>query len=228
MKKTICPPQICVSALFLAVLVLLGSTLGPAQTPSRNPDTPASAQMRALNNSLLHLHGRMQAAGANDFRYLRSQAATVMAQRAAALASLIQTNPHDALAFAFSPELLADLAAKFPQSSAQLESHATVIGPVQHWVADYPGFKSSRSIWRMDAGGRTLNLYFTGPEPGNLNSDQVLQARGVVAGSLMAVETSTLVQSSASNKVPVPVLRRNSRTTDGNGQRFYFWSGGVF
>src|SRR5881409_1156925 len=129
MKKTVCPPQICGSALLLAVLVL--GILGLAQTSSRNEESQAAAHMRGLNNSLLRLHGQMQQAGPNDVRLLRSQAATVIAQRAAALSKLIESNPHAALSFAFSPELLADLTRKFPKSAALLESHMTVSGAVE-------------------------------------------------------------------------------------------------
>src|SRR5258708_31764715 len=152
-------------AFILAAVVLLGSTAGQAQTNSTNTDRPAAARMRALNNSLLNLHGQMQAAGPSDIRNLRSQAATVIAQRAAALRKLIQNDPRAALTFAFSPELLTDLAAKFPQSASSPESHATVTGQVQHWIADYPGFKSSRSIWRMNAVSGNLTLYFAKQEP---------------------------------------------------------------
>src|SRR2546427_10520633 len=99
MKKTICSPRIGGSALLLAVVVL-GSTLGLAQTSSRNEESHAAAHMRGLNNSLLRLHGQMQQAGPHDLRPLRSQAATVIRQRAAALSKLIESNPHAALSFA--------------------------------------------------------------------------------------------------------------------------------
>src|SRR6266849_6933566 len=163
----------------MAVAMLLGSTAGLAQANSTNTDRPAAARMRALNNSLLNLHGQMQAAGSSDVRNLRGQAATLIAERAAALAELIQNDPHAALTFALSPELLADMAAKFPRSASSLESHATVTGQVQHWIADYPGLTGSRSIWRMNVGGRSLDLYFDGQEPANLKSNQLLQATGV-------------------------------------------------
>src|SRR6266849_1372880 len=177
----------------MAVAMLLGSTAGLAQANSTNTDRPAAARMRALNNSLLNLHGQIQAAGPSDVRNLRGQAATVIAERAAALAGLIQSDPHAALTFALSPELLADMAAKFPRSASSLESHATVTGNVRHWIADYS--KSSRSGWRMNSGGQTLNLYFAGLEPSNLNPNELLQATGVLSGSQMAVETSTPVRS---------------------------------
>lgn len=182
-------------AVFLTALVLVGT--GFTQTPSSSSEGPAAARVRALNNSLLALHGRMQAEGPNDSALLHSQAAPVIAQRAAALAALMQQDAHTALTFAFSPELAADLATKFPQSSSQIESHVTLSGPVQHWIADYPGLKGSRSIWQMNAGGRSLTLYFAGQEPSAPKGRQSLQVTGVLLGSQMAVESSTVVESSA-------------------------------
>lgn len=193
------------SAFLVAMVVLVGSIASRAQTNSTPPESPAAARMRVLNNSLLDLHGQMQVANAGGSGLLRGPAADLIAQRAAALTRLIQDDPHTALTFALSPELLADLAAKFPRSSSQLESHVTLTGPVQHWIADYPGLKASRSIWQMNAGGRSLNLYFGGQEPPNLKSTQLLQARGVLVGSEMAVETSSLVQS-GSVSTPTPNL----------------------
>src|SRR5260370_24329775 len=109
----------------------------------------------------------------------------------------MENDPHDALAFGFSPELLADLATKFPQSSSQVESHATVSGPVQHWIADYAN--RSRSWWSMNANAGSLYLYFANKEPAK-SGEQVLQATGVVVGNFMAVETSA----------PVPPCVRSS------------------
>lgn len=194
MIDKICP-RIDGRAFLLTVLLFIGSRAGLTQSSPANTDTPAAAHMRALNNSLLKLHGQMQHADSNSARVLRGQAATVIAQRSAALAKLIQFDPHAALTFAFSPELLADLTAKFPQSAAHLETHTTVIGTVEHWTADYQ--KSSFSWWSMNAGGRRLNMFFAHQEPANLKTGDVLQATGVVAESQMAVESSVTTQSSA-------------------------------
>src|SRR5215475_6924143 len=120
-------PRIDVSP-FFCVAVVLASTYSLSQKVSSNTDTAAAAQMRFLNNSLLHLHGQMAQADTSIARTLRGQAAGVITERASALTKLIQNDPHAALTFAFSPELLKDLANKFPQSSARLESHTTVTG----------------------------------------------------------------------------------------------------
>src|SRR6266568_426625 len=128
MKKQICP-QIYVHA-FFALLMLLSGIRAVAQIPSLNPDSPAAARLRVLNNSLLRLHGKMQQGSPSNIGQLRGQAAAVIAQRAAALSNLCQNDPHAALSFAFSQELLTDLEAKFPQSASRLESHTTVSGPI--------------------------------------------------------------------------------------------------
>lgn len=202
---------VCILHLGLLALLFFGNPVGSlAQV---NHDSAKGAQLRFLNNALLRIHGRMQQAASNQTDGLRTQAATVIAQRAAALSSLIADNPREALAFAFSPELLADLAAKFPQSSPPLEAHIRVAGTARHWIADYPN-KGSRSWWQMNAGGRTLNLYFAGPEPASLKSDEVLQATGVLAGSNMAVETSVPVQSASSvtaNSSSIASVRKSAR-----------------
>lgn len=194
MNLRLCSPRTVRS--LLVATVFLCSALAYSQTPPA--ENAVNARMRALNNALLTLHGRMQQADAPTAQSLRSQAAPVTAQRAAALAKLIQSNPQDALSFAFSPALLSELSAKFPQSASQLESYLTVTGPVQHWVADYPGFKTSRSIWQMNVAGRSLYLHFT-QEPPNLKADQLLQATGVVLGADMAVQTSVAQQTSAAS-----------------------------
>jgi M6 family metalloprotease-like protein len=195
MKKRICPPRIYGSIFVLGLLISLSATFSAAQTGPQNTEPPAAARMRVLNNSLLRLHGQMQQAGPNDVALLRNQAANVIAQRAAALSKLIQSDAHAALSFAFSPELLGDLAAKFPNVAGQFESHTTLSGPIERWVIDYADLKSSRSLIQMKVGQQKVNLYFAGQEPGNLRNGDVIQATGVVVGSEMAVETSVPVQS---------------------------------
>src|SRR5579863_5511300 len=84
----------------------------PASEPA------AAAQLRALNNKLLHIHSQMQQLPPEEWQPLREEAAPVIAQRFQALSAMIQQNTAVALSFAFSPDLAADLAAKFPDSVA--------------------------------------------------------------------------------------------------------------
>jgi M6 family metalloprotease-like protein len=185
MKKQICL-QIYIHA-FLAVLTLFSSPLVAAQTPTQKTDSPAAARMRALNNSLLRLHGQMQQARPTNVALLRNQAATVVPQRATALSKLIESEPQAALSFAFSPEVLADLAAKFPNVSAQLESHTTLTGPVERWIFDNADLKGSSSLLQMRVGQQRVSLYFARREPAHLLNSNIVHATGVLLGHEMAV-----------------------------------------
>src|SRR5439155_25040718 len=118
----------------------------------RGHESEHAAQARALNNAVLQLHGQVQE-NASSVVTARGQAATVLAQRSGALLTLIRQEPHAALSLSFSSELLADLAAKFPNSTAALESHIAVTGPVEHWVMDSTDLKTAQESWVMNAGG---------------------------------------------------------------------------
>src|SRR6266853_2743544 len=153
-----------ITAICLFFSLSNASAQGHGSTSSSSHESERAAQVRALNNSVLQLHGQMQE-NTSGAAGIHSQAAIVLTQRAAALQTLIQEDPRVALTFAFSPELLADLAAKFPDSATQLESHTTVSGPIQHWIFDNADLKTSRSAYQMKVGAQTFNLYFAGTEP---------------------------------------------------------------
>src|SRR2546426_9580922 len=101
-----------------------------------------------------------------------------------------------ALSFAFSPDLLADLAAKFPDSSTQLESHVTLSGAIEQWTFDNADRKTSHSEYRMKVGAQSLSLHFAGREP-NLTKGNIFQVTGVVAGRDMAVAESSTIPPNA-------------------------------
>lgn len=174
----------------LAAIFVCTSLLSAAfvQGNSSVHESQRSAQVRALNNSVLQLHGQLQenasAAGVS------AQAAIMLAQRAAALQTLIQEDPHAALTFAFSPELLADLAAKFPDSAAQLESQVTLKGKLEVWTFDAAGLKSSHTEYRINAGGQSVRLHFA-TAPAINSPNDMLEISGVRLGSEMAVSGSS-------------------------------------
>src|SRR5215467_2756509 len=87
----------------------LGLSLGMLHGQSK------SGQVRDLNNQVLQLHGQLQQASADQAGAVRQQAAQVLASRAAALRTLIQENPGEALKLGFSQDLLSTLADAFPQ-----------------------------------------------------------------------------------------------------------------
>src|SRR5262245_34118579 len=146
----------CVRLLAVSIVCSLSLTAvhaqGNSSSNSRANDSRRAAQVRALNNSVLQLHGQIQE-DASSATVVRGQAASALAQRAAALRTLMKEDTHAALTFAFSPELLADLAEKFPASAAVLESHVTLSGRVEHWVVDSADLTTSQDSWMLNTGG---------------------------------------------------------------------------
>jgi M6 family metalloprotease-like protein len=172
---------------------------GMTGSPSKG-ESALAAQVRALNNNVLQIHGRMQEASPGSADAIRSLAEPIIAQRAAALTTLIKTDPRTALSFAFSSELLANLAAKFPQSSGLLESQVTLRGSVEHWIMDSADMKTSHESWLINVGNTKLNLYFaTGQRP-DPKAGPVATIDGVQVGSNVAVSkvSSTPIGSASS------------------------------
>jgi hypothetical protein len=201
------------SAIFAIIYGFFGASNASAQEPVANTNAASheserAAQVRALNNSVLQLHGQIQE-NVSRADAVRGQAAIVLTQRATALQALIKEDPHVALSFAFSPELLADLAAKFPDSSAVLESHAAVSGRLEHWMEDSADLKSSHSYFRMKFGQQVLNLHFAMPES-DLNEGDVLEVSGVLAGTEMAVSKTRIA---VVGSILTPALIMNSGDT---------------
>jgi M6 family metalloprotease-like protein len=183
------------------LLVLLSSLAALAQSATAVAHESAKAtRVRQLNNQILNLHAQMQTAGDEGTRkHLRGQTAQVLKARQAALIALMQESAGTALTFAFSSDALDQLTAIFPESEVLLEKHVAMMGGVEHWIGDYPNHKS-QSLYLMRLGQQPLSLHFSGPEP-NLAESEVLAVTGVVIGSDMAVESSTVVSSSKTSEV---------------------------
>ena len=161
-------------------------------------------RVRSLNNDLLRIHAEAQGVPSQGLTALRDEAAPVIAQRAAALSALIQDDPAEALKVVLSPELVADLVAKFPASAAQLETHGTWAGPVEQWVMDHRDGTHQTVTRMLAAGGQTLEVHFAGLEPKNIKCGETLQATGVVVGATL-LAYSTTVQ-------PVPTTTTSTAT----------------
>jgi M6 family metalloprotease-like protein len=151
------------------------------------------------------LHGQVQE-NATSAGSIRGQAAQALAQRAAALQTLIQEDPYAALTFAFSRDLLSDLAAKFPGSAAVLESHVTLSGTVEHRIADSADLRSSKESWFLNAGGRRLELYFGTPQRPGSNSGPTATIEGVQLGSQVAVSKVNPSSPAGSSVIPNRIL----------------------
>jgi M6 family metalloprotease-like protein len=116
---------------------------------------------------------------------IRSQASSVIGQRAAVLEALIDENPKEALSLAFSADLLTNLAAAFPDSAQDLESTGEWEGPLEVTIEDGVNLLSHKTVYHMKGGaGQSWNLHFEG-EP-DLQSGDVLRVRGVRVRSEVA------------------------------------------
>lgn len=184
---------------------------GSAGTSAGSQDK--AALVRGLNNRVLSIEADAQAAGAGTLAALMDEANATIHQRAAALADLIAANPREAIQFAFSPEVVADLATKFPQAVSDLETQGTWQGQVERWVLDSADLKSSVDVVKLNVGQRAFELHFAGPEPKTLQSGDLIQVTGVQVGSKIAI--------SEANTVPKPLSVRASlrEQTTSNSQR---------
>ena len=177
-------------ALFLAVF-LTGATFLPAQ------ENQQAALVRSLNNSVLQIHGQLQAAQGNQAAALRSQGGTIIEQRAAALSALIEQDASQALQLAFSDSLLATLAAAFPQSASRLESRGVFEGPIEYVILDDPTLQRHRTDIRMQVAGQTLDIHFPDHEPDWLKCGDILRVDGVKAGTQVAAAGGSVTGSVA-------------------------------
>lgn len=136
----------------------------------------------------------MQSSSALEQANLRNQAVPVLEQREAALNALIAENPAEALRLGFPQNLLADLAAKFPQSSARLESRSSWSGRLEYIIEDGVNFATYREIRRLHVNGRVFDLHFAGPQPARLECSYVMTVAGLAAGNRIAAEQSIVTQ----------------------------------
>ena len=153
-----------------------------------------AARVRQLNNEVIRLHGLMETSSAAEHANIRSQAIPVMEQREAALSALIAENPGEALRLGFPQNLLADVAAKFPQSSARLESRSSWSGRLEYIIEDGVNFAAYREIRRLHVNGRVFDLHFAAPEPARLECGYVMTVAGLAAGNRIAAEQVVVTQ----------------------------------
>src|SRR4051794_40580159 len=125
----------CFSRSVCSMLLLMPGMLGLAVNVGAQTKSRVSG-LRELNNKILRVHEQMQQASPAQAEAIRTEARTAIAERASALNAVMEENPAEAMSFAFSPELSADLAAKFPDSASQLETYGSWEGAAERWVVD--------------------------------------------------------------------------------------------
>ena len=97
----------------LVVLVMAQATFTIGQQNQQN--SGLGAQARDLNNQLLAVFARLQNPRPGETpAAIRSQGESILGQRVAVLEALIEENPKLALSFAFSSDILTELAVAFP------------------------------------------------------------------------------------------------------------------
>src|ERR1041385_2739759 len=165
----------------LLLLLVYGASLLHAQGNSE------AAHVRSLNNTLLRLHGQIQAANASQGASLHSQASAVIAERFSALQTLVGQDPVAVTQLAFDQDLLGALAESFPESASQLESRGEWQGPVEYVIFDDPTLTNHRvDIHMKVAADTTLDVHFPEKEPGWLKCGDILHLEGVKVGNQVA------------------------------------------
>ncbi|MBM3795450.1 MAG: hypothetical protein FJW31_15610 [Acidobacteria bacterium] len=143
-----------------------------------------------MNNCVLQFHSQLQKANAAEAAAIRLQASPVFAQRNAALEALIRQNPPAALGLAFSADLRADLADKFPASAASLEQHGQWRGTSHHVILDDPDRRTSKYEVRLRNGQETIDLYSANGEPYCV-SGNIVTAKGIRVNNMLGADNVT-------------------------------------
>lgn len=175
----------------LAVIVLYAGSWLHAQGNSE------AAHLGTLNNTLLRLYGQTVAADASQQASLHSQASQVIAERFAALQTLIAQDPAAALRLAFDQNLLAALGETFPESASLLESRDTWEGPVEYVIFDDPTMTKHRVDIKMSVAEDTYEVHFPEHEPGWLKCGDILNVAGVKSGTQVAAASGSVTGSVA-------------------------------
>ena len=165
--------------------LVLALVAGQAFAQSQNADT-----VRGLNNRVLQFHAQIQKANAAEAAAIRLQASPVFAQRNAALETLIRQSPGTALGLAFSADLRADLANKFPGAAASLEQHGQWQGTSDHVILDDPDRRTSKYEVRLRSGQETIDLYSANGEP-HCVSGNIVTAKGIRVNNVLGADNVT-------------------------------------
>lgn len=153
------------------------------------------ARLRVLNGQAVSLLARYQRGDAAAKAQARAEAATLLAERRAALDALIGANAKSALGLAFAADLLADLRAAFPASAADIESRGEWRGKLEYIIQDGTTPASTKEIYRLHGTtGRPANLIPAGRLSGDLKCNDTLAAAGVKSGDTIVASTTTLVE----------------------------------
>jgi M6 family metalloprotease-like protein len=146
-------------------------------------DRPAE-QIRAYNAQVLQLQSQARRGGAAALQ-AEAAASRVLAQRATALQSLMESDASAADRLAYPASVLESLAASFPQARASIEQRGRWSGELEYLIEDSLDLQKHRSIFRLSRGKEILDVRFAGAEPPGLRSGMRLDVGGVRLGNLL-------------------------------------------
>jgi M6 family metalloprotease-like protein len=156
-----------------------------------SPQAPAE-EIRHLNAEILRLQAEVEKGAPSAAAAWRAQAAPVLRRRAQLLEALVRRDPAEALRQGFPPDVLARLAAAFPQAAASLEARGVWRGPVEHLVIDDAGLSRHESVVHITVNGMRRRVRFAAGEPPDLKTGDVVRLEGLLAGGELAAASATV------------------------------------
>jgi M6 family metalloprotease-like protein len=146
----------------------------------------------------------------------RHEAATdramqALADRAAALRALMDSDPAAAEKLAFPASVLHSLASSFPGARAHIEQRGRWAGELEYLIEDDADLHTHRAIFRLHRDSEILDVKFAGAEPPGLRSGTKLDIRGVRSGKTLVASEVELIDaavdgdgSSTTGSTPYP------------------------
>lgn len=186
--------------------LLVGLCLLRISPSFQAPGMSEGLQLRGFNGDLLKLVSQLRRAPEQEVAQLHEEIRTLANRRLAALQSLMQQNPEEALSLAFPENLLRELKPLIPETAAQLESHGFWQGRAEVLIADDDTMTKHQSHMRLHTGTETLALHAAEGKLGGLKSGDLVSVRGVRAGGgVAAADGKILASTSASASACTPI-----------------------
>ena len=151
--------------------------------------------MTRLNNEVLSVYARSVRAG-GERPALRQQAQELLEEREQALAALAAQSPDEALDAALPADLASDVARAFPESSARVERHGSLIGMLETEVEDGEDLQEHKAIRHVRVGRDRFRVHFSDDAP-VAASGSLVQPDGMLVGETMVAESSDLTSANA-------------------------------
>ena len=170
------PPAVRRALAFLS----LGIAICAAAATASAQGSARADQVRAYNAQVLTLQAELRRAG--TAAPSNGRAAEVLSARATALRALMTTDPATAEKLAFPATVLEQLAASFPEQTADLEQRGRWDGELEYTIEDGADLKTHRAVYRLHRATEVLDVQFAGGEPPGLQSGRKLALSGVRSG----------------------------------------------